>query len=264
MDANADKANGALGQLRTLVRRRPLVSALVAVSVACVVSIVFFDKPIAQFYRFDARPEVFTAFKYFSGLANVVPYFAVAAILLLVCRLISYYRIGAIVRDRVDRISNACVFFVLSVAISGIAVNVMKVVIGRPRPKFWLQDGTYAFQPFSFDFPANAFPSGHSQAIWAIAISLVLIYPRYDLAYVAIAVLVSASRFITYDHYLADVLFGSFLGIASPILVKQYVFDRRGVPFTFDFRMPPPASPDDRDGGARVVAYPPSDEKRAG
>jgi len=111
--------------------------------------------------------------------------------------------------------------------ISGLAVVASKVVIGRFRPRYLFEDGTYGFDPFNFSFGMNCFPSGHSQAIWSAMIALWFIFPKYRWQCVAAAAVVSSTRFLLTVHYLGDVIMGSFVGIMLTVAAKHY-FERRG------------------------------------
>ena len=113
-------------------------------------------------------------------------------------------------------------FVFLSIIFSGVLLNIFKTMIGRLRPRFFLADSTYGFQPFNFDFGMNSFPSGHSQTIWALMVSLALLYPRLTIPFVSFAALVAASRVLVAAHYVSDVLMGSYLGT----ILTLYLYTR--------------------------------------
>jgi membrane-associated phospholipid phosphatase len=113
-------------------------------------------------------------------------------------------------------------FVFSSIVFSGLLLNIVKVVIGRLRPSFFLTDGTYGFQPFNFDFGSNTFPSGHSQAVWALMTSLSLLYPRITIPFLSFAALIAASRVLVSAHYLSDVLMGSYVGA----ILTLYLYTR--------------------------------------
>jgi membrane-associated phospholipid phosphatase len=114
------------------------------------------------------------------------------------------------------------VFIFSSIVFSGLLLNIVKIMIGRLRPSFFLTDGTYGFQPFNFNYGTNTFPSGHSQAVWALMTSLSLLYPRFTIPFVSFATLIAASRVLVSAHYLSDVLMGSYLGI----ILTLYLYTR--------------------------------------
>ena len=113
-------------------------------------------------------------------------------------------------------------FVFSSIIVSGLLLNIVKIMIGRLRPAYFLADSTYGFQPFNFAFGMNTFPSGHSQTIWALMISLSLLYPRFTIPFVTFAALVAGSRVLVSAHYLSDVLMGSYLGT----VLTLYIYTR--------------------------------------
>lgn len=54
-------------------------------------------------------------------------------------------------------LASASFFVFCSVALSGIVVNVIKVVVGRARPKLIDQNGLTGFEPFTFDGALHSF-----------------------------------------------------------------------------------------------------------
>ena len=136
-----------------------------------------------------------------------------------------------------------------SLALSGLAVAVIKPLVGRLRPKYLLRQDLYGVQPLNFDFAMIGFPSGHSQTIWVIATVLVILLARLrqdlgarltppgrplgwllsTLAWMAIAgaALVALSRVLLNAHFVSDVLAGSLLGVAVTLwLAPRILVDR--------------------------------------
>ena len=217
-------------RLHAWARSNPLIAWLMAASFASLFCMAFLDRPIAEHFAHDARPEVYTTFKYLSALGNAVPYLVAALLLAVGARVASSFTAFEETRAKLRRLMDAGVFVILTLAVSGALLNIMKIVIGRQRPEAWIDDGNPVFMiPFSLDFGMNAFPSGHTQVAFAVAASLVLIYPRYDLAYIGVACVIGFSRIATYDHYVSDVVFSVWLSSATAIMVKRWVYDRRGL-----------------------------------
>ena len=104
-------------------------------------------------------------------------------------------------------------FLLASIAASGIAVDLLKVVFGRTRPKLLFADGAYDFGWLGLAADYWSFPSGHTAAVAALATALWCLWPRHVLFYVALASVVAASRVVTGAHYLSDVVIGGFVAI---------------------------------------------------
>jgi membrane-associated phospholipid phosphatase len=110
-----------------------------------------------------------------------------------------------------------------TVGISGIAVNIIKPLLGRARPLLWLRDGLYGFEPFSYFTPLwNGMPSGHATTAFALAFSLAKLYPRGRPLWFAYALLLALSRLMVNAHYLSDVFAGVLLGWLTVRLFSQY------------------------------------------
>ena len=132
------------------------------------------------------------------------------------------------VAGRYRRWSHSLLYFFLTVALSGLFVDIVKVAIGRIRPRALFEQGLYGFQPFSTNWGMNDFPSGHSQTIFAAMTALAIIFPRYDRAFWLVGLLVAFSRVALSVHYLGDVVVGSYVGIAAAILFHR-AFAAKGV-----------------------------------
>lgn len=136
-----------------------------------------------------------------------------------------------IFRTRTLRISLTGLFVFLSVAISGIAANIMKYLLPRARPGAYLNDGIYGFGNFALLHEWNdswtSFPSGHSATVFSAAAIFALLYPRFRLLFFAAAALIAFSRIAVSKHFLSDVIAGSFLGIVSTILLYNLFFRQK-------------------------------------
>lgn len=100
-----------------------------------------------------------------------------------------------------------------AVAVSGIAVDVLKVIVGRPRPKLLFSAGNYEFSWIGLSADHWSFPSGHAATAAALAAALWCLWPRPLLLYALGAALVAASRIVMDAHYLSDVVMGGFIGV---------------------------------------------------
>jgi lipid A 4'-phosphatase len=100
-----------------------------------------------------------------------------------------------------------------AVAISGILVDLIKVIVGRPRPKLLFAAGSYEFSWIGLSADHWSFPSGHAATAAALATALWCLWPQPVLFYVIGAALVAASRVVMGAHYLSDVVMGAFVGV---------------------------------------------------
>jgi membrane-associated phospholipid phosphatase len=100
-----------------------------------------------------------------------------------------------------------------AVAVSGILVDLLKVIVGRPRPKLLFSAGAYEFSWIGLSADHWSFPSGHAATAAALATALWCLWPQPVLFYAIGAALVAASRIVMGAHYLSDVVMGAFIGV---------------------------------------------------
>ena len=97
--------------------------------------------------------------------------------------------------------------------IAALLANVLKHVIGRPRPKF-VHAGDWEMS-FSLVSGLDSFPSGHSTASFAVATVLAKRFPLAGPLCLAVALFVGISRVLRGSHFATDVMGGAIIGILS-------------------------------------------------
>jgi lipid A 4'-phosphatase len=120
-------------------------------------------------------------------------------------------------------------FVFINVAASGIAVDIVKVIVARARPPLFLHGGEFGFEWFRTDAAHWSFPSGHSATVTSLALSLMTIWPRLWPLWWFLALLVIASRLALDAHYPSDVLGGFFFALMAWWGCCA-VFSRRNLP----------------------------------
>lgn len=200
----------------------PLVWGSVGTLAACVPLYLFVDRPVALWVR-DFMPASATRIAWLvSEIGEATPY--VLAALLLIAVALAGIRIAAheATIARLRRIIDWCLYLLVALAASGAVVRVLKITLGRARPQLLFEQGLYGFRPFSLDYGLNAWPSGHAQTAWAVAVVLMLAAPRLRWWLAALAAAVAASRVVSASHYLSDVVGGSLIGIVVTLLLRRY------------------------------------------
>jgi len=122
-------------------------------------------------------------------------------------------------------------FLFLSIAASGIVVDVLKVLFGRTRPKLLFQSDLYAFTWLSWRSDHWSFPSGHSATIVALMTALWFLWPQHLLFYVLVATIVCMSRVVVGAHYLGDILAASLIAVLTTLFTAQ-IFAKCGIDLT--------------------------------
>src|SRR5215813_9473500 len=119
----------------------------------------------------------------------------------------------------------------LSIAASGIVVDVLKVFFGRTRPKLLFHSDVYSFTWLSWRSDHWSFPSGHSATIVALVTALWFLWPQHLLFYILVATIVCMSRVVVGAHYLGDILAGSLIAVLTTLFTAQ-VFAKCGIDLT--------------------------------
>jgi lipid A 4'-phosphatase len=125
-------------------------------------------------------------------------------------------------------ISGVPAFLFLSIAASGIVVDVLKVFFGRCRPKLLFQSDLYGFTWLSWRSDHWSFPSGHSATIVALMTALWFLWPQHLLFYILVAAIVCMSRVVVGAHYLGDVLAAALIAVLTTRSIAQ-VFAKCGI-----------------------------------
>ena len=183
------------------------------------------DQPVAIFFHGYRDTAWVHAFAVITNLANGVIWYSLGLLGIAAAYLRRRSSPDPIVFQAQRR---AWLFMILAMASSGIAESVIKVVIGRDRPRFMFAGGGATFHPLRWDIANASLPSGHTQSITSAMLSLAFIYPPLTPLYAVVAVLVAASRVVIGAHYVGDVFGGAWLGIVA-VLWWRRRFERGGI-----------------------------------
>jgi undecaprenyl-diphosphatase len=140
-------------------------------------------------------------------------------------------------------------FLFAAIAVPGLAVNILKHIIGRGRPYVGGSLDPFHMNPLSWPAAYASMPSGHAATAGAVAVAVSTLWPRSRTLMLVYAVVILASRVVLTAHYLTDVLAGAAVGAGGAMLVRRYFAARR-----LGFSVGP-------DGG--IVAFPMPSMRRA-
>ena len=219
---------GPAARLAGWAREHPLAVWGVVVAAVCLVCMLFIDKPLALALKAANDSETTTFFRVVTDFGKGLHWFIAAAALWVYAHVAGRLALLIEAEQRFRHIARSALFMLCALTAAGLVNTVLKWCFGRFRPRYLFDEGIYGFTPFAIDSGALSFPSGHSQTIWTVATALLLVLPRYDLAYLAVAVIVSASRVVITVHYLSDVIMGAYVGIAMTLLVHRWFLQRGG------------------------------------
>ena len=179
-----------------------------------IVSIFFFDKDIAIFFEKNRDLRDFFEIVTFFGRAE----------LYLIPSLLVY-----LIYRKKELIKRYAFFVFSSVALSGVVVNILKIIFARYRPKMLFSENLYGFSWFDVGYNVASFPSGHTTIAFAAMVSLSFVWPKFRYIFLSLATLIGFSRIVLGAHYLSDVLAGALLGsITSYIIYKKLFRNNHG------------------------------------
>ncbi len=139
------------------------------------------------------------------------------------------------------------VSYVMTLLAAIVVVQPMKMLVGRPRPKF--DDPGYILGPFG-SYPVDgkmhsalemgtgissdlwSMPSSHTAYAVVMAVFLGRVYPRAWWVFAGLAVIVGVSRVLFGAHYPSDVVMGAGIGIGMTLIAPEAGTGRRGGPRT--------------------------------
>ena len=192
-----------------------------SVIAVCIVSYEFFDQPAARFCSTIGGRIAYIS-ELITRLGLSTPYLAAALAGFIYFRFI----------NKNETHANAAAFLLAAVALSGLANDLIKVLVGRSRPGLLLSQGIYWFKPFTSKYYYASFPSGHANTIGALCYGLYKVIGRFRWAWLTIALAVMASRVILGAHFPSDVLFGAYLGVVVTELIAE-AFEKRSKRITW-------------------------------
>jgi lipid A 4'-phosphatase len=210
---------------RRWVKRLALGAALTVLAV--ILSILYVDRPVALFFHAQSE-QLRAVFTFITQFGLSAGYLIGAAITFAALHIAARLRRFAPLADRLRAYSQVPLFFFTAIAIPGLAVDLIKIVFGRARPKLLFSNGESSFAWWGTQADYWSFPSGHTANAVAIALAVSMIWPRYRVPAAIFAALIAASRIVVTAHYVSDVIMGAFLAFAIVPYVR-FVFAQSGI-----------------------------------
>src|SRR5580700_3014008 len=161
------------------------------------------DRPLADYVHKHAGAVLFF-FDAMQRLGLGYPYLVLSAIAFAALRWAGGLQTLRRWDDSMRALAHIPLFLFMAVAVSGIAADILKIVVGRSRPKLLFADGTYDFTWFGWRADHWSFPSGHAVTAAALMTALWCLWPRPFWVYIVAAALVGVARIVTGQHYLSD------------------------------------------------------------
>ena len=183
-----------------------------AVILLCVISYIFSDIQVAVWFHTHNNSWTDDVFNIITDIGESQWYLVAGIVLFAVFRKTNPFR------------AYSGLYLFMSVAVSGISADIIKYIAGRARPILYFSQHLYGFNCFHYDYEWISFPSGHAATAFSAAIVLTILYPRWRILFLFSGALIAFSRILLTQHYVSDVIAGSFLGITTSILLYNLYF----------------------------------------
>ena len=97
--------------------------------------------------------------------------------------------------------NNFSIFLILSLITTGLITQLLKHIVGRPRPNYTLFDGSLEFNFFNLSSEFHSFPSGHTSTIFVVALVASFFLPKLKYFFISLAGVIAFSRIVVGAHF---------------------------------------------------------------
>lgn len=129
-------------------------------------------------------------------------------------------------RGRMMALYAQSAFIFGAIAVPGIAINMVKQVVGRGRPRVFDELGAHAYAPFEFSSAFQSFPSGHATTAGSLAMLIALWYPRHAVIALVAGAGLAFARVPANAHHLSDVIAGYAIGTLATLAMARWLARR--------------------------------------
>jgi membrane-associated phospholipid phosphatase len=155
------------------------------------------------------------AHKFLDGITHYAKaghWLSVAIVALILAAVLRHFQI---LGDVSALMINYSLAFIAMLTLGSAVLHVIKLVLGRRRPRDDMEMGLYGFVPFAFNLEYNSFPSGHALTICCVAVIFTCVWPMLWPLWFAVAALLAVTRALLTAHFLSDVLIGAGIGLIA-------------------------------------------------
>ncbi len=141
---------------------------------------------------------------------------------------------------KIEKQKNISNFFISSffyILVVGIVTQVLKHIVGRPRPNHTNFEDPFGFNFFTFDSSFHSFPSGHSSTIFIVCFILVATFPKLKYFFYFLASVIALSRVVVGAHFFTDIIAGAILALISFKIINT-VLEKRYAQYKFSNFLP--------------------------
>ena len=170
------------------------------------------DRPLAHFIYDHVNARAHKALNSITHYAKAGHWLAAAILAIIVAAVMRHFHMFA---EEVAQLINYSLAFIASLMLGSAILHVIKLVLGRRRPRDDMEMGLYGFQPLAFNSDYNSFPSGHALTISCVAVIFTCVWPMWWPLWFGIAGFLAVTRALLTAHFLSDVLIGAGIGLIA-------------------------------------------------
>nr|WP_320142385.1 phosphatase PAP2 family protein [uncultured Cohaesibacter sp.] len=181
----------------------------------------------AGYWKATLPKETYDLFQSVTRWGKSENYLVPSGLAVLVTALLPWQRLTMSAKAALCQLQMAGLFIFIAVAGAGLSNNILKILIGRGRPRYFEEFGPHYFNSPGFASSFQSFPSGHSTTVGAMAIALTLLFPRLKWLWIAAGMWIAFSRIVVGAHYPSDIVAGFVYGAVFAWLLAKYSAKRR-------------------------------------
>lgn len=170
------------------------------------------DRPLAHFIYDHVNARAHKALDSITHYAKAGHWLAAAVLALIAAAVLRHFHVYP---QQVAQLINYSLAFIASLTLGSAILHVIKLAIGRRRPRDDMEMGLYGFMPLAFNSDYNSFPSGHALTICCVAVIFTCVWPMLWPVWFGIAALLAVTRALLTAHFLSDVLIGAGIGLIA-------------------------------------------------
>jgi membrane-associated phospholipid phosphatase len=182
------------------------------VSILCGVAALTIDRALAHFIYDHVSARVHKALDGITHYAKAGHWLAAAVLALIVAGGMRHFHV---LENEVVLLINYSLAFIASLVVGSTVLHVIKLVLGRRRPRDDMEMGLYGFMPLAFNSNYNSFPSGHALTICCVAVIFTCVWPMAWPVWFSVAAALAVTRALLTAHFLSDVLIGAGIGLIA-------------------------------------------------
>jgi len=170
------------------------------------------DRRLAHFIYDHVNDRAHKALDRITHYAKAGHWLAAAVLALIVAACMRHFNVLAL---EATQLVNYSLAFIASLSLGSVVLHLIKLVLGRRRPRDDMEMGLYGFTPLAFNPDYNSFPSGHALTICCVAVIFTCVWPMWWPVWFSVAALLGVTRALLTAHFLSDVLIGGGIGLIA-------------------------------------------------